>query len=96
MVKDKAIYEKMDRFIRLTSMGVSKETQLHVLQLLKVVVGDGGNEIFSFGYGTVKKRWETLNKIFSMSTRFSLQTIKPEYCNYFKKVREFTPCKFLF
>ncbi|CAA0265364.1 unnamed protein product [Arabidopsis thaliana] len=91
LVKDKAIYEKMDRFIRLTSMGVSKETQLHVLQLLKVVVGDGGNEIFNFGYGAVKKRWETLNKIFSMSTRFSLQTIKPEYCNYFKKVREFTP-----
>ncbi|ESQ33395.1 hypothetical protein EUTSA_v10009629mg [Eutrema salsugineum] len=40
-------------------------------------------------YKTLKKRWDTLNKIFSMSTRFSLQTIKPEYCNCFKKVRDF-------
>ena len=76
-------------------MGVSKDTQLRALQLLKVVIGDGGDEIFCFGYGTLKKRWEILNKILSMSTRFSLETIKPEYCNYFKKVRDFTPCKFL-
>ncbi|EOA36425.1 hypothetical protein CARUB_v10010953mg [Capsella rubella] len=91
LVKDKAVYEKMNRYIRLTSMGVSKDTQLHVLKLLKVMVSDGGGEIFHFGYGTMKKRWETLNKIFSMSTRFSLQTIKPEYCYYFKKVKDFTP-----
>ncbi|XP_020868495.1 tryptophan aminotransferase-related protein 3 isoform X2 [Arabidopsis lyrata subsp. lyrata] len=91
LVKDKAVYEKMKTYIILSTMGVSKDTQLHALQLLKVVIGDGGDEIFSFGYGTLKKRWEILNKIFSMSTRFSLQTIKPQYCNYFKKVREFTP-----
>lgn len=74
-------------------MGVSRTTQLHVLQLLNVVVRDGGDNIFHFGHETLKKRWETLNKV---STRFSLQKIKPEYCNYFKKVRDFTPCKFLF
>lgn len=84
----------MAKYIRLSSMGVSRDTQLRALQLLKVVVGDGGHEIFHFGYETLKKRWETLNKIFSLSTRFSLQTIEPEYCNYFKKVRDFTPCKF--
>uniref|UniRef100_A0A1J3HF43 Tryptophan aminotransferase-related protein 4 n=1 Tax=Noccaea caerulescens TaxID=107243 RepID=A0A1J3HF43_NOCCA len=91
LVKDKGVYEKMKRYITLSSMGVSRDTQLYVLQLLKVVVGDGGEEMFHFGYETLKKRWEMLNKIFSMSTRFSLQTIKPEYCNYFKKVRDFTP-----
>lgn len=74
-------------------MGVSRDTQLRVLQLLKVVVGDGGEGIFHFGYETMKKRWEILNKIFSMSMRFSLETIEPEYCNYFKKRRDFTPCK---
>ncbi|CAN8290075.1 unnamed protein product [Cochlearia groenlandica] len=91
LVKDKAVYERMSRYIFLSSMGVSRDTQLHALQLLKVVVGDGGDDIFKFGYETMKKRWETLNKIFSMSTRFSLQKIKPEYCNYFKKVKNFTP-----
>ncbi|CAA0265247.1 unnamed protein product [Arabidopsis thaliana] len=91
LVKEKAVYEKMKMYISLSSMGVSRDTQLRALQLLKVVIGDGGDEIFRFGYGTLKKRWEILNKIFSMSTRFSLETIKPEYCNYFKKVREFTP-----
>ncbi|CAA7045182.1 unnamed protein product [Microthlaspi erraticum] len=91
LVKDKNVYEKMKRYVTLSSMGVSRTTQLYGLQLLKVVVGDGGEEIFHFGYETLKKRWETLNKIFSTSTRFSLQTIKPEYCNYFKKVKDFTP-----
>ncbi|XP_010478823.1 PREDICTED: tryptophan aminotransferase-related protein 3-like [Camelina sativa] len=91
LVKDKVVYEKMKRYISLSSMGVSRDTQLHALQLLKVVIGDGGDNIFHFGYGTLKKRWEKLNEIMSMSKRFSLQTIKPEYCNYFKKVRDFTP-----
>ncbi|ESQ33391.1 hypothetical protein EUTSA_v10010020mg [Eutrema salsugineum] len=86
-----SVYEKMKRYVTLSSMGVSRVTQLQVLELLKVVVSDGGDEIFSFGYETLKKRWDTLNKIFSMSNRFSLQTTKPEYCNYFKKVRDFTP-----
>ncbi|CAH2046423.1 unnamed protein product, partial [Thlaspi arvense] len=44
LVKDKYIYENMKRYIYLSSMGVSRDTQLHVLQLLKVVVGDGGEE----------------------------------------------------
>ncbi|KAG2304375.1 hypothetical protein Bca4012_063372 [Brassica carinata] len=77
LVKDKAVYERMKRYITLSSIGVSKDTQLR--------------EMFHFGYRTLKKRWETLNKIFSISTRFSLQTIQPEYCHYFKKVRDFTP-----
>ncbi|CAA7045198.1 unnamed protein product [Microthlaspi erraticum] len=91
LLKDKDVYERMESYITLSSMGVSRDTQLRALQLLKVVVVDGGDEIFYFGYETLKKRWETLNKIFSMSTRFSLQIIKPEYCNYFKKVRDFSP-----
>ncbi|RID49782.1 hypothetical protein BRARA_H00559 [Brassica rapa] len=91
LVKDKTVYENMKRYITLSSMGVSRTTQLHVLQLLNVVVRDGGDNIFHFGHETLKKRWETLNKVLSLSTRFSLQKIKPEYCNYFKKVRDFTP-----
>ncbi|KAL1219690.1 Tryptophan aminotransferase-related protein 3 [Cardamine amara subsp. amara] len=91
LVKDKAVYERMKTYITLSSMGVSRDTQLRVLQLLKVVIDDGGDEIFNFGYGTLKKRWEIVNKILSMSTRFSLETKKPEYCNYFKRVRDFTP-----
>ncbi|KAJ0235509.1 Tryptophan aminotransferase-related protein 3 [Hirschfeldia incana] len=91
LVKDEAVYERMKRYLTLSSMGVSRDTQLRALQLLKVVVGDGGEEIFHFSYETMKKRWEMLNKILAMSTRFSLETIEPDYCNYFKKRRDFTP-----
>lgn len=42
LVKDKAVYERMKRYITLSSIGVSKDTQLRALQSLKVVVGDGG------------------------------------------------------
>ncbi|WCJ43305.1 tryptophan aminotransferase related 1 [Euphorbia peplus] len=91
IVKDKAIYEKMVTYMQLNTMGVSRETQLRALKLLKVVLEEGENGIFLFGHDTMKKRWERLNEIISMTDRFSLQKVAPEYCTYLNKVRNATP-----
>ncbi|KAL9449540.1 hypothetical protein AB3S75_011459 [Citrus x aurantiifolia] len=91
VIKDEAVYQRMLAYIGLNTMGISRECQLRAFKLLKVVLEDGGNNIFEFGYNTMKKRWENLSKIISLSSRFSLQEIAPQYCTYFKKIRPPSP-----
>eukprot|EP00257_Ricinus_communis_P019085 XP_015577968.2 tryptophan aminotransferase-related protein 4 isoform X2 [Ricinus communis] len=90
VIKDEVIYQRMQTYLKLNTLGVSRECQLRALKLLKVVL-QGGNAIFEFGQETMRKRWERLSKTVSMSKRFSIQKIPPQYCIYFKKVREASP-----
>lgn len=91
IIKDKVIYQRMVTYIALNTMGVSRDTQLRALKLLKVVLATGGRGIFEFGHETMRKRWEKMNKLISASKRFSLQKVMPEYCNYFQKIRGASP-----
>lgn len=91
VIKDEAVYQRMLAHINLNTMGVSRDSQLRAFKLLKFLLEDGGNSIFEFGYNTMKKRWESLSKIISLSNRFSLQEIAPQYCTYFKKIRPPSP-----
>jgi len=90
-IRNEEVYQRMNTFLQLNTMGVSRDTQLRAMKLLKVIVEDGGREIFKFGYKTMTKRWDRLRKTLSMSNRFSLQKVAPENCTYFQKVREPTP-----
>ncbi|KAG5246086.1 tryptophan aminotransferase-related protein [Salix suchowensis] len=65
-------------YLALNTMGVSRDSQLRSLKLLKAVLAGGGRDIFEFGHETMKKRWEKLNKVISMSKRFSLQKTCPQ------------------
>ncbi|KAJ4850239.1 hypothetical protein Tsubulata_008170 [Turnera subulata] len=91
LIKDEVIYQRMIYYMTLSSMGVSRDSQLRVLKLLKVVLDKGGRDIFEFGHHTMRGRWQKLSNIISMSKRFSLQKIPPKYCNFFKKNREASP-----
>lgn len=91
IVKDKVIYQRMSTYLTLNAMGVSRDSQLRTLKLLKAVLEGGGREIFEFGHETMKKRWEKLNRAISLSKRFSLQEIVPKYCTYFQKIRGVSP-----
>ncbi|CAK7346733.1 unnamed protein product [Dovyalis caffra] len=91
IIKDEVIYQRMLTFLQLNTMGVSRDTQLRTLKLLKVVLAGGGRDLFEFGHETMRKRWEKLNKVISMSKRFSLQKIAPKYCIYFQKIRGVSP-----
>lgn len=74
------------------AMAVSSDTQLRVLKLIKVMISEkGAGDIFSFGYTTLKARWSQLHKLVATSERFSLHPFSPNYCSYFKKVRDPTP-----
>ncbi|KAL5843657.1 hypothetical protein ACOSQ4_009615 [Xanthoceras sorbifolium] len=91
VVKDEGVYQKMIQHMSVNTMGVSKDTQLRVLKLLKAVLESEGRKIFEFGHNTMSNRWKKLSNIISLSNRFSLQEIPPQYCTFFNKVRASSP-----
>ncbi|XP_077245776.1 tryptophan aminotransferase-related protein 4-like [Tasmannia lanceolata] len=86
IIKDEGLYDRILRYVDLNTMGVSHDTQLRALNLVKQVLKGGGRDFFGFGYRTMKDRWERLNKSLSISKRFSVQKLTPHYCTYFREV----------
>ncbi|CAB4289403.1 unnamed protein product [Prunus armeniaca] len=72
-------------------MGISRDAQLRALKVLNVVLEGGGKDIFEFGYNILRKRWEKLSNIPSVSNRFSLQKFAPKHYTFFKKTRGPSP-----
>ena len=81
----------MSTYVKMNILGVSKDTQLRALKLVKVALEGSGKEIFEFGYTAMKERWERLSNALSESKRFSIQEIAPQYCTFFKTVRGPSP-----
>ncbi|KAL8237374.1 hypothetical protein R6Q59_018455 [Mikania micrantha] len=91
IIKDKDVYEKVLNYIFLADLGISKDTQLRVLKLLKVAIEGDGKPLFEFAYNKMRERWEMLTFVFSRSTRFSIQKRHPLHCNFFNKTRQSSP-----
>ncbi|TKY45999.1 Tryptophan aminotransferase-related protein 4 [Spatholobus suberectus] len=87
IIKDEAVYKRMLTYMDLSTYGVSRETQLRVLKLLKVVLSGNGRAIYEFGYNTMKNRWTRLSKVLAQSKRFSTQNLKPQYCSFSQQIR---------
>lgn len=87
VIKDKNIYEKFLQYIHLADFGISKDTQLRVLKLLKVAIERDGKPFFEFAYNKMRERCERLASVFPKSTRFSIQKRHPLQCNFFNKTR---------
>ncbi|XP_052203334.1 tryptophan aminotransferase-related protein 4-like [Diospyros lotus] len=91
VIKDEAVYQRMLQYIETSELGVSRDTQLRALKLLKAVLEGDGREIFEFAYRKMSTRWEKLRRALSTSTRFSLQPTAPQYCTFFQEVRGPSP-----
>ncbi|PSS19522.1 Tryptophan aminotransferase-related protein [Actinidia chinensis var. chinensis] len=91
LIKNEAIYQRMATYVYENSVGVSQDTQLVALKLLKVVLEGNGGDFFDFGSTTMRSRWETLSEALSVSNRFSIQEIEPRYCRFFRQVRVTSP-----
>ncbi|PON52680.1 Trytophan aminotransferase [Parasponia andersonii] len=59
VVKDESVFKRMSTYVFLNTQGVSRESQLRALQLIKVVLEEGGKPIFDFGYTTMSNRWKS-------------------------------------
>uniref|UniRef100_A0A0D6QV61 Alliinase C-terminal domain-containing protein n=1 Tax=Araucaria cunninghamii TaxID=56994 RepID=A0A0D6QV61_ARACU len=100
IVKDYHVYRKMYQYVLLNTLGVSHDTQLRATRLLKAALSayekrgrmrtgrleDEKQLLFHYGYGVMRRRWQRLERIFSGSDRYSLQSLRPAYCKFFKMV----------
>ncbi|KAJ8485164.1 hypothetical protein OPV22_017649 [Ensete ventricosum] len=93
VIKDEGVYERTTKYLSLNTVGVSRDTHLRVLKLIKVMITEKGGkgDIFEFGYRTLKARWSKLQELVSSSSRFSLQQLSAHYCNYFRTIRDPSP-----
>ncbi|KAK2997687.1 hypothetical protein RJ639_024950, partial [Escallonia herrerae] len=91
VIKDEAVYRRMLTYSDESCYGVSRDTQVRASKLLKVVLEGEGRELFSFGYKTMKDRWEKLSQALSFSKRFSIQDIAPVYCSFLQGIRDPSP-----
>ncbi|XP_042516787.1 tryptophan aminotransferase-related protein 3-like [Macadamia integrifolia] len=91
LIKDEDVYQRMAGYVDINTMGVSRDTQLRALELLKVILEDGGRAFFDFGYKTLKQRWRRLSQTITSSKHFSLQNLSSQYCTYFQTDHEPSP-----
>ncbi|KAJ0873800.1 putative alliinase, pyridoxal phosphate-dependent transferase, major domain-containing protein [Helianthus annuus] len=91
IIKDKVLYDKVLNYIYLANAGISKDTQLRVLKVLKVAMKADGKPFFEFAYNQMSDRWNRLTSVFSKSTRFSIQPRHPLHCNFFHQTRQPSP-----
>ncbi|XP_071736432.1 tryptophan aminotransferase-related protein 4-like [Rutidosis leptorrhynchoides] len=91
IIKDKDVYDQFLNYIMMADMGISKDSQVRGLKILKVAIEGDGKPLFKFAYDKMKDRWERLTFVFNKSTRFSIQQRHPLYCNFFNETRLPTP-----
>ncbi|CAM0882424.1 unnamed protein product [Alopecurus aequalis] len=93
LIRDEKVAQRVNDYIMQNTMGASRDTQLRMLSIIKVIVANlhGKEDIFGFGQDVMTAKWLKLNAVVSRSRRISLQKIPPQYCTYFDKIREPSP-----
>ena len=93
LIRDEKVAKKAYEYVQNSIMGASRDTQLRMLGIVKAMLANlhGEEDIFAFGYDVMRSRWRRLSTAVSRSRRISLQKMAPEYCTYFKRVREPSP-----
>ncbi|GMH31453.1 hypothetical protein Nepgr_033296 [Nepenthes gracilis] len=90
LVKDKEVAKKMTKFIELSSIGVSKDSQLRAAKILQAISDStelaGDSEIsknfFEFSYNIMADRWKQLREAVKQSELFSLPEFPSAYCKF--------------
>ncbi|XP_062219760.1 tryptophan aminotransferase-related protein 3-like [Phragmites australis] len=93
LIRDENVAKRAKEYVQSSIMGASRDTQLRMLGIVKVMLANlhGEEDIFTFGHNVMRARWRRLNAVVSRSRRISLQKIPPQYCTYFKRIREPSP-----
>ncbi|GJM93326.1 hypothetical protein PR202_ga09873 [Eleusine coracana subsp. coracana] len=93
LIRDEKVAKRAYSYVTESIMGASRDTQMRMLKIIKVILANLRTEedIFVFGHDVMRTRWRRLNAIASRSRRISLQKIPPQYCTYFKRIRDPSP-----
>lgn len=97
LVKDGIVAQRAYDYMQGSNFGVSEDTQLRMLGIVKAVLArlNSEDDIFAFGHDVMRARWRRMNAAVSRSRRISLQKVPPGYCTYFKRIREPSPGELL-
>ncbi|XP_054782954.1 L-tryptophan--pyruvate aminotransferase 1-like [Prosopis cineraria] len=100
IVKDTEIAKKMTKFIQMSSIGVSKESQTRVVKIIEVLcdsyknfkLGSKESELFfEHSRSLMKERWEKLREVVKQNGDFSLPKFQRAYCNFTNESSETYP-----
>ncbi|KAH0470105.1 hypothetical protein IEQ34_001663 [Dendrobium chrysotoxum] len=92
IVKNRDVATRMMKFIEVSTIGVSKDSQLRAAKILKTVsdqyelgAAEDITKLFHFARKTMRDRWQTLRVVIAASDAFSLPVFQPQYCNFMKE-----------
>ncbi|XP_062109483.1 L-tryptophan--pyruvate aminotransferase 1 [Humulus lupulus] len=99
LVKDEAIARKMTKFIELSSIGVSKDSQIRAAKIMEVICEDyqdfkhhqNSNHFFEYARKLMENRWKRLREVVARSNVFSLPKYSQEYCLFHGECTESYP-----
>lgn len=104
-MKDKEIAKKMTKFIQMSSIGVSKESQTRAARIMNVICdsyqnsGFGSKEselFFENSKRLMKERWEKLREVVKQNGVFSLPKFPTAFCNFTNESSESYPGIFIY
>ncbi|KAJ1377430.1 Pyridoxal phosphate-dependent transferase, major domain [Sesbania bispinosa] len=98
LVKDQEVAKKMTKFIELSTIGVSKDSQLRAAKVLKTVSDSceqenfhDGESFFKYSYKIMEQRWKLLRAAVEGGGLFSLPKFSPSFCTFFGQETESQP-----
>ncbi|CAH9077818.1 unnamed protein product, partial [Cuscuta epithymum] len=93
IVRDKEVAKKMTKFIEVSTIGVSKDSQLRAAKILGVVSDScfSGDDFFAYSRNMLKERWQRLRQVVKGSDLFHVQKYPILYCHFSKAMIETLP-----
>lgn len=100
LVKDEQVAKRMTKYIELSTIGVSKDSQLRAAKVLKVVSdscehpSNSSVSLFEFGFHLMAERWKQLRVVVNQSVLFSLPEFSSEFCKFHSQFFKTQPGKY--
>jgi len=86
LVKDEEVARRMTKYIELSSIGVSKDSQFRAAKILKAVSDSCEHaddlNFFEVSYHRMSERWNRLRDAVKKSRMFSTPEFPPAFCKY--------------
>ncbi|KAK6795117.1 hypothetical protein RDI58_008570 [Solanum bulbocastanum] len=90
LVKDEAVAKKMVKFIEISSIGVSKDSQVRAAKIMDVIsdsykdskTSNESKRFFDYAREEMAKRWSQLREVVNNGQAFSLPTLPVGECNF--------------
>ncbi|GAB4860666.1 Tryptophan aminotransferase- protein 2, variant 2 [Ancistrocladus abbreviatus] len=90
LIKDQEVAKRMTKFIELSSIGVSKDSQLRAAKILQAISdsseqatsAEAHKSFFEFSYHHMAERWKQLKEAVKQSGLFTLPEFSSAFCEY--------------